>query len=56
MRIPQRVAPGCCRPQRGNGIGRARSKFSKKEFSEWMEFLWSVAADRGVVVYEKEAA
>jgi hypothetical protein len=37
-------------------LGQRTSKFSKKEFSEWMEFLWSVAADRGVVVYEKEAA
>lgn len=37
-------------------LGQRTSKFSKKEFSEWMEFLWSVAADRGVVVYEQEAA
>ena len=34
-------------------LGQRTSKFSKKEFSEWMEFLWSVAADRGVKVYEK---
>lgn len=35
-------------------LGQRTSKFSKKEFSEWMEFLWSVAADRGVVVYPEE--
>lgn len=36
-------------------LGQRTSKFSKKEFSDWMEFLWSVAADRGIVVY-KDAA
>ena len=37
-------------------LGQRTSKFSKKEFSEWMEFLWSVATEKGVVVYEQEAA
>ena len=37
-------------------LGQRTSKFKKKEFSDWMEFLWSVVADRGVTVYEREAA
>lgn len=37
-------------------LGARTSKFTKKEFSEWLEFLHAVAADRGVVVYEDEAA
>lgn len=36
-------------------LGQRTSKFSKKEFSEFLEFLHSVAADRGVVVYEEAA-
>lgn len=49
-----RVAPGI------NGgmvlLGARTSKFSKKEFSDFLEFLHSVAADRGVEVYPVEAA
>jgi hypothetical protein len=33
-------------------LGQRTSKFSKKRFSEWMEFLIATAADRGVKVYE----
>lgn len=29
-------------------LGQRTSKFGKREFSEWIEFLHSVAADRGV--------
>lgn len=32
-------------------LGQRTSKFGKKKFSEWLEFLHSVAAMRGVVVY-----
>jgi hypothetical protein len=35
-------------------LGQRTSKFSKKRFSEWMEFLIATAADRGVKVYETE--
>lgn len=35
-------------------LGDRTSKFGKKQFSEWLEFLHSVAADRGVVVYPDE--
>lgn len=31
-------------------LGKRTSKFKKDEFAEWMEFLNSVAADRGVKV------
>ena len=38
-------------------LGQRTSKFSKRDFSEWMEFLWSVAAEKGVKVYpDQEAA
>lgn len=37
-------------------LGKRTSKFTKKEFSEWLEFLHSVAADRGVTVYVDERA
>lgn len=37
-------------------LGQRTSKFSKVEFSEWLEFLHATAADRGVTVYEREAA
>lgn len=33
-------------------LGQRTSRFSKREFSEWMEFLWSVVSERGVQVYE----
>lgn len=35
-------------------LGQRTSKFSKSEFSEWLEFLHATAADRGVVVYADE--
>ena len=37
-------------------LGKRTSKFTKKEFSEWLEFLHAIAADRGVVVYSDERA
>jgi len=37
-------------------LGKHTSKFTKKEFSEWMEFLHSVAAARGVTVYGEMVA
>jgi hypothetical protein len=37
-------------------LGQRTSRFSKREFSEWLEFLHATAADRGVVVYAEEAA
>jgi NinB protein len=47
-----RVAPGI------NGgfvmLGQRTSTFSKREFSDWLEFLHSVAADRGVEVYQED--
>lgn len=36
-------------------LGARTSKFTKREFSDWLEFLHAVAADRGVNVH-KEAA
>ena len=35
-------------------IGHSTRTFSKKQFSEWLEFLHSTAIDRGVVVYPGE--
>lgn len=35
-------------------LGMRTSKMSKRQFSEWYEFLRATAADRGVVVYEGE--
>jgi hypothetical protein len=35
-------------------LGQRTSKFGKREFSEWLEFLHATAADRGVVVYADE--
>lgn len=39
-------------------LGKRTSKFTKKEFSDWLEFLHAAAAARGVVVYDdhREAA
>jgi hypothetical protein len=37
-------------------LGQRTSKFGKREFSDWLEFLHAVAAERGVVVYVEEAA
>ena len=33
-------------------LGLRTKKFSKSEFSDWLEFLHATAAQRGVVVYE----
>lgn len=36
-------------------LGQRTSKFSRKEFAEWLEFLHATASDRGVVpVYKNE--
>lgn len=37
-------------------LGQRTSKFGKKEFSDWLEFLKAAASERGVVVYEDEVA
>lgn len=37
-------------------LGMRTSKMSKREFSDFLEFLHHVAADRGVVVYPERAA
>lgn len=37
-------------------LGQRTSKFGKKEFSEFLEFLHAMAADRGVIVYPDEVA
>jgi len=37
-------------------LGKRTSKFSKKQFSEWLEFLNFVAAERGVVIYHDKRA
>lgn len=37
-------------------LGQRTSKFGKKKFSEWLEFLHAVAAQRGVVVYAEGEA
>jgi len=36
-------------------LGQRTSKFTKKEFSDWLEFLHAIAADRDVTVYEVAA-
>jgi hypothetical protein len=36
-------------------LGQRTSKFGKREFSEFLEFLHATAADRGVAVYEVTA-
>jgi hypothetical protein len=35
-------------------LGKRTSKFTKKEFSDWLEFLHAAAAARGVVVYPEQ--
>jgi hypothetical protein len=43
----------------GSGVvmlGRRTSQYGKRKFSEFLEFLHATAADRGVTVYEQEAA
>lgn len=37
-------------------LGLRTSKMGKKRFSEWIDFLKATAADRGVNVYEEQAA
>jgi hypothetical protein len=38
-------------------LGQRTSKFTKREFSDWLEFLHATGwADRGVAVYEMERA
>lgn len=37
-------------------LGARTSKMGKREFSEWLDFLHSVAADRGVDIGERRAA
>ena len=34
-------------------LGARTSKFSKKEFSDWLEFLHATAADRGVELMDR---
>lgn len=36
-------------------LGQRTSRFGKKKFSEWLEFLHAVAAERGVTLYPQEA-
>ena len=36
-------------------LGQRTSKFSKKDFAEWMEFLVATSVDRGVTVYREVA-
>lgn len=36
-------------------LGQRTSKFSKKDFAEWMEWLSAMAVDRGVTVYREVA-
>lgn len=36
-------------------LGMRTSQMTKREFSEWLDFLHQVAADRGVTVYDEEA-
>jgi hypothetical protein len=37
-------------------LGQRTSRFTKREFSDWLEFLHATAAVRGVVVSAEEAA
>ena len=36
-------------------LGQRTSKFSKRDFSDWLEFLWATATQRGVTVYQEAA-
>lgn len=36
-------------------LGQRTSQFSKREFSDWLEFLHATAAERGVTVYREAA-
>lgn len=37
-------------------LGQRTSKYGKRKFSDWLEFLHAAAAARGVVVYPEEVA
>ena len=37
-------------------LGQRTSKFGKRQFGEWLEFLHATAADRGVTVYQDAPA
>lgn len=37
-------------------LGQRTSRFGKKEFGEWLEFLHAVAAERGVNIEDRRAA
>ena len=37
-------------------LGQRTSKFGKRRFSDWLEFLHAVAAEKGVVVYAEPEA
>lgn len=37
-------------------LGQRTSKFGKREFSDWLEFLHATAAARGVKIYPQERA
>ncbi len=37
-------------------LGQRTSKFGKREFSDWLEFLHATAVEKGVTVYEDIAA
>lgn len=37
-------------------LGQRTSKYGKRKFSDWLEFLRAAAAARGVVVYPEEVA
>jgi hypothetical protein len=37
-------------------LGQRTSKFGKREFSDWLEFLHATAAARGVRIYPQERA
>jgi len=54
MREQARVAPGL-----DGGmvlLGQRTSKFGKKQFSDWLEFLHATAAERDVDLHYREAA
>jgi hypothetical protein len=37
-------------------LGQRTSKYGKRKFSDWLEFLHAAAAIKGVVVYPEEVA
>jgi hypothetical protein len=37
-------------------LGQRTSKYGKRKFSDWLEFLHAAAAIKGVVVYQEEVA